>query len=336
MVPQALETLKRMSRKVSVSRRFRKESQGRDATSVDPSDSAADEGHAQAPHRCSRSLQVSLQAAVPRGVGSPRRAAPATPDLPEPQGLQLQRQPPAAGRWSTSRFAQDERLRSAERRPESTESAADAAPDSSGAGLGHGGAPTPQLEMPAATEEVVLMLPPTPARETRLPSPPRQAVPRVPWSRRPARAPDALEAPVRHRTRRPVRRERRGVPRPAAEQAAAPPPQWLGGNVEDDYLEIVGLVAGEDASDAEEETCVVCMDDRSSGAVLRPCGHRQVCFKCVCRLNPRLCPLCRSHISGVAIRASPLLRGSASETACDVAAPQVLRAATSAPTVGGR
>jgi len=42
----------------------------------------------------------------------------------------------------------------------------------------------------------------------------------------------------------------------------------------------------------ETEACVVCWDEEAN-ACLIPCGHTNVCMKCVKNVNPKKCPVCR-------------------------------------------
>lgn len=284
----ALQKLSRVSSAWSLTRRGRKDVRPRSATSVD-ADAGEDEGRAQPPRRWSRSPGASRRGAAQpeafrsRPSGRPADAArpaalaathgggaaasaPAAPSEP-------QRRP--ARRWSTQRYSEDGRL--AGRRP------ADPAD-----------APIPQLQalgdLPEAAPE-----PSAAALEGRRPA--TQAVPsrRVPWSRYPARAqyhvdPRQQPAPVGRR-RSSSARSRLG--------SAPPEPLWsgCGDAAEAQVAEDAGRTFG---GDEPEEPCAVCMDQRSQ-AILRPCGHTQICFRCACRLNPRLCPLCRTPIDRIVI-----------------------------------
>eukprot|EP00927_Polykrikos_kofoidii_P007725 TRINITY_DN13170_c0_g1_i1.p1 TRINITY_DN13170_c0_g1~~TRINITY_DN13170_c0_g1_i1.p1 ORF type:complete len:295 (-),score=31.38 TRINITY_DN13170_c0_g1_i1:114-941(-) len=49
----------------------------------------------------------------------------------------------------------------------------------------------------------------------------------------------------------------------------------------------------------DDHTCVVCFD-RSIDVCLVPCGHIAVCQICAGRLQPRLCPICRTHVTELA------------------------------------
>jgi hypothetical protein len=55
---------------------------------------------------------------------------------------------------------------------------------------------------------------------------------------------------------------------------------------------------GQTDSNSQDE-CITCLS-REANACLIPCGHITVCMKCVLKIHPRQCPMCRINFTGVA------------------------------------
>ena len=45
----------------------------------------------------------------------------------------------------------------------------------------------------------------------------------------------------------------------------------------------------------KDNECAVCMLDNKNKIAIIPCGHTQICEKCISKFVNKTCPICRNH-----------------------------------------